>query len=305
MSSPDTAPAPPLRDAATVIIARPAVSGFEVFMVRRSRESSFMPSIHVYPGGALDPQDCEEHVLAHITGMTADEAGRRLGMPDEPMKAVGLFLAGVRESFEEAGFLLAKRAGEEDWIDLTSDPEVAARFEGYRARLNAYEMSMAQLLEEEDLYIPIDKVGYFARWITPFFEKKRFDARFFVTYAPKNQRPLHDDREATQSEWIAPSVALARYVAGEFELAPPTISTLTRLARFGSVMSLERAARTYNPPALLPHFMAVDDAMTLVLPGDSLYPTDDERYAIGGVGSPWTRMVSRDGTWEIVTRDHA
>lgn len=304
MSSLDGVTAPPVRDAATVIIARPAASGIEVFMVRRHRDSSFMPSIHVYPGGALDPQDCDVRVLAHITGMTADEAGQRLELSDEPMKAVGLFLAGVRESFEEAGILLAKRVGEHGWIDLTSDPEVEAKFEDYRARLNACEMSMAQLLEEEELQIPLDEVGYFARWITPFFERKRFDARFFVAYAPKNQRPLHDDKEATQSEWITPSVALARYAMGEFELAPPTISTLTRLARFGSVMSLERAARTCRPPALLPHFLRVEDTMTLVLPGDPLYPSDDERYAIGGVGSPWTRMVEREGSWEIVTSDH-
>ncbi|MBV1857497.1 MAG: NUDIX hydrolase, partial [Nannocystaceae bacterium] len=47
------------RHAATVVVARPTPRGddAEIFMVRRSAKSPFMPSTLVFPGGRLDPED--------------------------------------------------------------------------------------------------------------------------------------------------------------------------------------------------------------------------------------------------------
>jgi 8-oxo-dGTP pyrophosphatase MutT (NUDIX family) len=44
-----------IREAASVILLRPAGSAFEVFFVRRHRGASFMASASVFPGGAADP----------------------------------------------------------------------------------------------------------------------------------------------------------------------------------------------------------------------------------------------------------
>lgn len=46
-----------IRHAATVVVLRPSPRGREVYMVRRSAKSSFMPSTLVFPGGRLDPED--------------------------------------------------------------------------------------------------------------------------------------------------------------------------------------------------------------------------------------------------------
>jgi 8-oxo-dGTP pyrophosphatase MutT (NUDIX family) len=64
-----------------VIVARPtdAPGGFEVFMVRRSAKSPFMPSTLVFPGGRLDPED------------------------GDPGRAEAWERAARRECFEEAG----------------------------------------------------------------------------------------------------------------------------------------------------------------------------------------------------------
>ena len=54
--------------------------GFQIFLLRRQKKSSFMPSAFVFPGGAVDPTDTDLRVTA------------------------------ARELFEEAGVLIAKDA---------------------------------------------------------------------------------------------------------------------------------------------------------------------------------------------------
>ena len=55
MIQPGVYPTP--RDAATVILLRPAAAGFEVFLLRRRKTASFMGGAFVFPGGAADPED--------------------------------------------------------------------------------------------------------------------------------------------------------------------------------------------------------------------------------------------------------
>ena len=52
-----SAESPPALQAATVVIARPGDDGPEIYMLRRSAKSPFMPSTLVFPGGRLDPED--------------------------------------------------------------------------------------------------------------------------------------------------------------------------------------------------------------------------------------------------------
>lgn len=292
----------PLRDAATIIVARqPAPSAaLEFFMVKRHSKSSFMPDVHVYPGGALDPQDCTPRAREHVEGLTPSQARERLDEDIPEEKALGLFLAGVRETFEEAGLLLARRREESRFIDLTTDPEVARKFATYREQLNKGDISLTQVLHDEDLVVPLDRLGYFAHWITPYIENKRFDTRFFVVTAPENQIPLHDDAETSDSTWVSAQDALAAYLGGEISLAPPTLSTLVRLARHETLESLLDEGRALAPPTLLPHFGQVDGTVELYLPGHDLYPTPDvdARYIDDGP-APWPMMTLVDKIWRI------
>jgi len=285
-------------DASTIIVLRDTEDGPEVFLLRRARKSSFMPNVYVYPGGRLDPEDCTPEAAARVRGLTPDDARRRLGEDLPGLTALGLFLAGIRETFEEAGILLARRRGEDDLIDLTSDPEVARRFAAHRDRLNAYELSMSAFAADEDLIFDLSDVHEFSRWITPFFESKRFDARFFVAIAPEHQRPLHDSKETTDSAWLAPKRAVQMYQDGELELAPPTLATLVQLARFSTSAEIVAHAEQHVPAICLPHFAERDGAMTLMLPGDADYPHDDERYPDATTPvHDITAMVMDDGQW--------
>jgi 8-oxo-dGTP pyrophosphatase MutT (NUDIX family) len=291
----------PLRDAATIILLREADDGFEVFMVRRHGKSQFMANRYVYPGGKLDAADCTSVATRHVEGLTPELARERLAEEVEPLTAIGLFLAGIRETFEEAGILLARRAGEEALIDLSSDNYVAKKFQEYREQLHQGELALSSLAEREKLVFPLDRLGYFAHWITPYVEPRRFDARFFVAIAPDSQRPLHDARETTDSTWIRPADAVAQNQNGEFMLAPPTLRTLQQLAEFDSAQEAFQWSLDHDPPTILPHMEQREGKVWLFLPGDPEFPSDDDRYAIAEpVDDEVTRMVAEDlGLWRV------
>ncbi len=67
---------------------------------------------------------------------------------------------------------------------------------------------------------------YVSHWITPELAPRRYDTRFFITVAPPGQVASHDDGETIATIWVRPADALARSVAGEIELLPPTIANL-------------------------------------------------------------------------------
>ena len=49
--------------------------------------------------------------------------------------------------------------------------------------------------ELEGLRLAVGDMHYFGHWITPEGAPRRYDTRFFLTAAPPNQTPLHDDHE--------------------------------------------------------------------------------------------------------------
>ena len=172
------APATP-RDAATVMLLRPAVGGVEVLMLRRVAAMKFAPGAYVFPGGSVDQADYAE-VGWH--GPDPAEFGARLGASAEMARA--LVCAAVRETFEEAGVLLAGAPGGGPLAD-PSGPS----WEADRAALTAGQATLAELLSRRGLVLRADLLVPWARWITPEGEPRRFDARFF---AAALRRPAGD-----------------------------------------------------------------------------------------------------------------
>lgn len=295
-----------VRDAATVILVREASGGaaFEVLMMKRSAKSAFMPDVYVYPGGALDLADCERGVEALVSGLDQRGALERLAEPHlTKARALGLFMAAVREVFEESGVLLASRAGQTTPIDLISDAAISARFEAHRLALHEGTRSMSTMLREEELVLDLSAVGYFARWITPLVEKRRYDARFFVVRAPAHQVAMHDDLEVVDHLWISPARMLSRYRAGELMLAPPTFSTLERLARFDSIEALMELAKVWAPVPLLPDVRGAlgSEEVRLLLPH---HPDYDDTLRGEHLSPLWDESRCKDvPDWRMIVRD--
>src|SRR5438094_654633 len=96
------APAVP-RDAATVILLRQDAGGVEAFLLRRTAELEFAPGAYVFPGGSVDARDADPSV--RWAGPGPADFAALLDVP--PDRARALVCAAVRETFEEAGVLLA------------------------------------------------------------------------------------------------------------------------------------------------------------------------------------------------------
>jgi len=283
--------------AATVVLVRDRAEDLELFMVKRHGKSAFMASAYVYPGGKLDARDATPETARHCRGRddasaraAFEPAGTRLDddVALAPGEGVGVLVAAIREVFEESGVLLASDASGQ--MLSFEVPEVRARFEAHRSALNAGTLSMTALAEAEGLTFSLDALRYFAHWITPAIEPRRFNARFFIARAPEGQEPLHDAAETVESQWVTPSEALALYAAGTIQLAPPTMRTLEDMAAYRSVDALLAGLPGERLPALMPRFEELDGMMTLLLPGDPLYPSE-------GPVSGATRFQLDQGRW--------
>ena len=206
------------RPAATLVLLRPGGDGPQVLMIQRVQSAAFLGGAYVFPGGALDSDDSGLRFLRRVVGLTDAEASARLGLPE---KGLAYWVAAVRESFEEAGVLLALDADHRP-----IDAERAAALAANRKR------SFLDLLEKENLFIPANLVAYYGHWITAPGRSRRFDTRFFVAQAPEGQEGSHDPGETQHHVWIRPEDALKRGEKGEIELVPATQHTLRDLGRF-------------------------------------------------------------------------
>ncbi len=268
------------RPASTVVLLRPSATRFEVFLVRRSDSIAFMGGAHVFPGGRVDPADR----IRDAQSLTAGAASSAVRMSDIPSEeAIAHHVAALRELFEEAGVLLARSNGR----IVTIDGDSAKRLAAHRHNLLAGTTSFADIISTEGLRLAIDELTYFAHWVTPEVEIKRFDTRFFVARAPEGQTPVHDDGETIHSEWLDPAEAIERSRGEEIALPPPTWTTLSALAKFDSIDAVVQWARGKPIPRVQPGFLKRGDETLLLYPGDPLYPPiegfeipDETRFAL-------------------------
>jgi 8-oxo-dGTP pyrophosphatase MutT (NUDIX family) len=216
-----------VREAATVAVVRDGDDGLEVFMLRRTHEAVFSPGAHVFPGGALDPEDRDPKLDEWCDGL--DDAAASV-LLDVTSGGLGYYVAAARECFEEAGLLLARCAGE-----IVPD---ADRYTAHRDALNAGECSMLDVCANESLTLATDLLMPFGHWITPVGPPRRFDTRFFVAPAPPGQNPSHDGWETTEGLWTRPRDVLAASDRGEVDLIEPTRHTLEALGEHSLVEDL-------------------------------------------------------------------
>jgi 8-oxo-dGTP pyrophosphatase MutT (NUDIX family) len=260
----------PVRDAATLMLVRDGDDTerpLEVFMVRRNLRSDFVGGAYVFPGGAVDEADRHEELEPVCDGRTDAEASAVLGVD---CGGLAFWVAAVRESFEEAGLLLALDANGD--IVRFDDTEVDDRFRHHRRAVDSGTRRLVDVCREEGLRLAVGDIHYFSHWITPEGAPRRYDTRFFVARAPDAQEPLHDDREVIDGLWVRPDDALERVRRRELEMIFPTIRNLTAIARFATADELLAASATRTDiAAVLPRVVDDGGGVRIVLPGDEGY----------------------------------
>jgi 8-oxo-dGTP pyrophosphatase MutT (NUDIX family) len=254
MSSPGPVP---IQQAATVLLLRDGAAALEVYLLRRTRGMPFAGGMSAYPGGGVDERDGDTEL--GWVGPSPAEWSASLGC-DERL-ARELVCAAVRETFEEAGVLLAGPAGGAVVADVSGDD-----WERDRRALLAREVSLAELLARRGLAVRADLLRPFAHWITPPEEVRRYDTRFFAALLPGGQEARDVSGEADEAVWTTPAAALTEHRGGTRPMLPPTIHTLEQLTAFPNAA----AALAGSPPAplepIMPTFAEEPGGRFAVLP---------------------------------------
>jgi len=271
----------PARASATVVMLRDGAQGLEVFLLKRHGLSDVLGGAYVFPGGKVDRDDAHEdvHALLDRTPEQLKSALDESQLRDED--AAALFVAALRESFEESGVLYA--------IDATAD--IARQAWDLMREGRSFDETIAMMR----LRLATSELVPWSRWVTPAIGgvvRKRFDTRFFLARVPHGQEPRHDERETTHSVWLQPREALRQYWEREIELAPPQIMSLAHLARHSNAASAIAEAESRPPPLVHPEPFADGDVRVICYPGD-------ERHSLRQRALPGpTRLRHVDGRFE-------
>lgn len=228
-------------------------------MLERHHEVRFATSAVVFPGGKLEALDRSAKMRALCAGC------ERLNAEE-----VALRVAGIRETFEESGVLLARRQGERALLG----PDQHEALRKARGALHAGDCDFPTLLETHGWRLACDALVRFAHWITPPVVPKRFDTHFYVAAAPR-QEALHDGSESVDSFWITPGAAMTDGAAGTRNLMFPTLRNLEKLRRASSVEdALARAAR--DPiVTVLPRVVETERGRMLQIPEAAGYDVNE------------------------------
>jgi 8-oxo-dGTP pyrophosphatase MutT (NUDIX family) len=235
-----------VRPAATVLLVRDGASGLEVFMVVRHHKIDFASGALVFPGGSVDPGD-------HAIAADPVACGAATAMDERDRLSR---VAALRETFEECGVLIARRRGSDEGLG----PRVAELDGKLLGR------SFSELIAAENLELALDALIPFAHWITPPILPKRFDTRFYIAAAPRDQIAIHDGSESVDSVWISPARALEAADAGTYTLVFATRLNLQMLGESADVASALAAARARQIVTVEPVAAKTETGYTMRIP---------------------------------------
>jgi len=287
------------KQASTVILARERLGELQIYLLRRSGRSSFMPGNYVFPGGRVDREDMDPGLWEGHADMDLKEISRRLGGELSGEEALVHVVAAIRETFEEAGVFLGYRdgRGREDLERICERPMTGGLSQGW----------FREWVVSGNWTLAFSWLTPWAHWITPKLRLQRYDTRFFLAFMPDGQECTPDARETTHGIWLSPEKALKGNLRGEIPLSPPTLVTIHELLEYSSSEELEReAAKRSWGNACMPHLVPLPGEALILLPWDPMYNQDVEINAgdlekrLLPIGKPFSRLWYHDGIWRPV-----
>jgi 8-oxo-dGTP pyrophosphatase MutT (NUDIX family) len=165
-------------DAAGLVLIRPGPGGPEVLLGRRHRRAKFLPGWYVFPGGRVDridaqPSGFEESLHPAVAAQLREGAARR--------SALAFARAAIRETFEEAGLLLATRASPAPAQDLRGPVWRAFATAGYAPAFEG--------------------LDFICRAITPTSSTYRYNTRFLLADGARATGVLEGNGELDDLQW--------------------------------------------------------------------------------------------------------
>ncbi|WP_417688925.1 NUDIX hydrolase [Roseibium sp.] len=150
------------KDAATLLILDGKGKDTRVLMGRRHMRHTFMPGKFVFPGGRLDPSDSRISLAHGYHPVVEEKLADRLKGPRSEARVRAFALAAIRETFEEAGLFIGRKAEAEENLRLGK---------GFQEFI------------EHGVLPDLGPLRFIARAITPPNRSRRFDTRFLAVPA--------------------------------------------------------------------------------------------------------------------------
>jgi 8-oxo-dGTP pyrophosphatase MutT (NUDIX family) len=165
------------KNAATLIVVRRDGPAPRMLMGRRAKGHVFMAAKWVFPGGRVDRIDRHGPAVSELR----PEVARHPALGATPSQARTLAMAAVRETYEEAGLMLARKA-----------PTRAAT-------------GVWRAFAERGAAPDLAALDFIARAVTPPGRARRFDARFFLADAEAllDLDAAEGDRELDEIAWLS------------------------------------------------------------------------------------------------------
>jgi 8-oxo-dGTP pyrophosphatase MutT (NUDIX family) len=261
-----TQPATPSPAATLVLLRDRPPTDVEVLLLQRHAGSKFAAGDYVFAGGKIEADDMPPDGEGFCRGLTAGQAGARLGGGLAPRRALSYWVGAIREAFEEVGVLLAYGP---DGRLLRIPPEAKLRYEAYRTACQKANPAFFDMLRAEQLTLATDRLAYFAHWITPEEQPLRFDTRFFAALMPPEQEPVVDGHEIVDLKWLTPAEAISASHRKDIGLRTPTSKNLELVAAGGSpASSVVESLGRREVKTIRPRILQVNGKPLAVLPGD-------------------------------------
>ena len=300
MTESNTSPAVPVR-ASTLILVRGEGEKFQIYLLRRSSQSGFMPGNYVFPGGVVDPEDSDVDLWSGHINLDSAQVMTRFGRGLNIEDAITHGVAAIRETFEEAGILLARQNGGtgRDLDNLRDQRSVGSLRKTW----------LRELVASGEWTLRFSELACWSHWITPKIRSKRYDTRFFVAFMPEGQQCRPDNRETTHGIWISPEKALRGNLNGEIPLSPPAVATLHEFLQISGVRDLRKELETRSwGVARVPKLVPMTGGALLLLPWDPNYHDEeiqaeikDQGKRVAPLGKPFSRIWYSEGIWKPIS----
>ena len=250
----------PAKHASTVVLMRDGdgrPGGIEVYLLRRHVDMAFAAGMCVFPGGGVDRRDFDADI--GWVGPTPAVWAALLGTDEAFARA--LVCAAVRETFEESGVLLAGPTEQTVVGDTTG-----AGWEEDRRALEGREISFTSFLERRGLRLRTDLLRLWGSWVTPVFEPRRFNARFFVAELPTGQVTRDVSTESDEVVWLPVREAIRAVDDRQMMMLPPTYCTCLEVYDFARPADVLAAAEHRDLTSVEPEAQVDADGAYLSIP---------------------------------------
>jgi 8-oxo-dGTP pyrophosphatase MutT (NUDIX family) len=220
------------QDAAMLVLLRDrpgAGTKPEVLLVKRRADRGFEAGAYSFPGGVLEPTDCLPAALALSPGVTDTEAGWRMPDVEPSSRALGFWIAALRQTFAEADLLLARYGDGRLWEPSANDLRTLV---WQRRAWQQGHTNFPNMMHELERWLATDLLVYFAHGMTPDALSPRFSTRCFLTRVPSGVSALPETSLAVEQIWLTAEAALQRRASGDLQLTDMAANIIQLLESF-------------------------------------------------------------------------